>query len=184
MNKRFFIVHRVLTCFGLVIVCSLPTVAQNSNGTGAFAFSENSGEFAVVFPSRPNIREVHMSTGDGFQAELVLPTEGCLLRAESVIFTPSHAVSIRSVEVRVLTEQAMAMAEANGLSNPQVTSARNQLGRFVQVRGNKTIEGTAATFEIIAYYGRSSMIILTVGAPSRDFPTASITNFLNSLRRN
>lgn len=184
MNNRFPTVYRALTCLTLIIICCLLTNAQNSNAAGSFAFPENGSEFTVIFPSRPNIREFRIEAYDGLQAELVLPREGCLLRAESMIFTPAQAIEIRSVEVRVLTERAMAMAEAAGLSNPQVRNERNQFGRFVTVRGNKTIEGVPATFEMTAYYGRRSMIILTVGAPSGNFPTRSVTNFLSSLRRN
>ena len=77
---------------------------------------------------------------------------------------------------------------ATGLSHPTFNYEENNLGKIGTIRAYKTLvddngNNVNITYFSKAYFGNSSIMILYVGCPSENYPTSSITKFLNSITK-
>lgn len=146
-----------------------------------YQFPENSLEFAVSFPEKPEIQEVR-TQDKGIAKVATLSLEDCFLRAESIPLSQLQSKPYREErDDNELKQEALKVAELGGFSNVTVELGRNNLGRFVKMRGFKKIHGITFFVHTYSYYGRNSVILLTVGAPSKNYPE-TITKFLDSLK--
>lgn len=197
MKIKCIALYRFVLFVVVLIFCTSDSFAQRQakvipkkqstterNATSQYIFPSASAEYSVTFPSQPTIKDVYVEGIKATRAELVIPADGCFLRAEYVPMTQDILEKLSQLEDDFLVNQATAYADANGLSNAETSVSRNNNGRFVSVRGFKTISGVIVTYSNITFYGKNSAMFLYAGSPSKTYPTSSITKFLNSLKRN
>lgn len=154
--------------------------AQDSSRT---LFQPDGCEFYVFFPKEPVIKRMDMATTTGqrvevIRAEAVIADDNCFLRAE---FTPKLANSLDYLGDQALIEAAHQFAKHDGWDVPTVSIEKGKLGKWVNLRGYKTVSGVYCTYESKTYYGENSVIILYAGGPSKNYPSRSVRRFFDSL---
>ncbi|MEZ5429157.1 MAG: hypothetical protein R2747_23120 [Pyrinomonadaceae bacterium] len=184
MKIKCIALYKFVLSVVVLFFCTSDSFAQKQNTTSQFIFPSATAEYSVTFPSQPTIKDVYVEGIKAARAELVIPADSCFLRAEYVPMPQEILEKLSAIEDDFLVTQATAYANANGLSNAETSINRNNNGRFVSVRGFKTISGVVVTYYSITFYGKNSAIFLYAGSPSKAYPTSSITKFLNSLKRN
>lgn len=165
--------------FLLLILFVSFTLGQKNNGTNSFIFPENSIEFTIQFPSKPKIEKIFAIGKSGLKAELL--TNYGFLRAEIFTITQEEAKQVFTNDDSHFIQIGFDYAEFNGLTNSTSTTGKTKLGRFINVKGFKKVDGINISFEAIFYYGQQQAIILYAGAKSSEYPRISITNFFSSL---
>ncbi|RRJ97819.1 hypothetical protein Ga0100231_005005 [Opitutaceae bacterium TAV4] len=161
---------------------SSPLDANTQNASARpVKFRPGFAEYSVTFPSPPKKSEQAVETEEGEQIKSVvaeLETKTTYLKAEFAQISPVAITLMTEDEMR---QRAFAYARHNGLTAPQVRIERTALGRKVSIRGTKILSGIAITYEMITYYGKSTMTSVYVGVPSSDYPTRDSHAFLQSV---
>jgi len=141
-------------------------------------------EYSVKFPSTPEYRTgFDPKIGEYTQAQFRGGNKknGFFLRAECI-----GTGDIRNSEINTksfLQKQIVAYAESNGLSNSEYHYGEGKHGKYVQVRGFKSISDVPVTYEAYIYVGNSSFISLYAGGASSSYPQAPVFKFFRSVQR-
>jgi hypothetical protein len=154
-------------------------------GQDQFKFAPEHSDFSVVFSNRPTIKRNSVPLPDGRQAEAVTAELTIPFQRAEIVKMPEG--NERVVNKEQATESLSAFARQNGLSVTKLTWEITPLGPSARLLGTKTLSvgstSTLVTFETVWYYGPNSAIGVTVGGPSRNYPTTDAKSFLNSVRR-
>ena len=122
-------------------------------------FTTKGCEYSVTFPSEPKYKtSFDPRMGEYTQAQYSTGSkaDGFFLRAECVATGDIRNAAINSKEF--LQKQIVAYSESNGLQNPEYYYGENELGKYVHVRGFKTIDGVPVTYEAYTYVGAMSFV--------------------------
>ncbi|MCK4742898.1 MAG: hypothetical protein KAT25_03685 [Sulfuriflexus sp.] len=147
-------------------------------------FTAKGCEYSVVFPSTPKYQTAFDPIiGEYTQAQYGAGNkqDGFFLRAECI-----GAGDITNAEINTkafLKKQIIAYAESNGLQTPEYHYGEGKLGKYVKVRGFKSISGVPSTYEAYTYVGTRSFISLYTGGVSSSYPQSSVSRFIRSLQR-
>lgn len=147
-------------------------------------FTAKGCEYLVKFPSTPEYKTgFDPKIGEYTQAEFKAGNKKnrYFLRAECV-----GTDDIRNSEIntkKFLQKQMVAYAESNGFSNSEYHYGEGKLGKYVQVRGFKSLSGVPATYEAYTYVGNNSFISLYAGGISSSYPQPPVSKFFRSLQR-
>jgi hypothetical protein len=158
-------------------LATLPPLASQT-------FSPPGCEFAVTFPSEPNIVSA-VVPGFGDVPEAEISDDRGLMRANCIsISTPGPAQTMPYYQDRqLLLRTVHAYAEQNGLGNVSYFHDIIDLGVRVRARGTKQLDGRWITYETVWFVSPRSLMSLTVGHLSESYPTEEITRFLDSVTR-
>lgn len=155
---------------------------QAKSTTNRVKFQPEGCEFYVLFPDKPSMSNMDMKgeTGERIKvtrAEMVLPN--AFVRAE---FTRRPWSPLELLD-EALINAAHKYAEHTGLEYPEVSVRSSKLGKYVTLRGYKSIEGIKCTYEAITYYGEEGILLLYAGGPSKGYPQPGIPEFLHSVSK-
>lgn len=145
-----------------------------------FEYSPKESAFKVVFSEKPTIKETsslidgemkksetaELTTGNSFQR-----TELCYIdQARSSTYNKDN-----------LYEVLIQYSKLNGLSFPDFNYEENKFGKTASVRGFKTISERKITYLLKIYILDTTLLIMSVGCLSEEFPTSDISSFLKSI---
>lgn len=152
----------------------------------SYVYSPNGCEYSVRFEGKPELNDSYVSLPDGelynyIIAQYVNEKESSMQNAETMPFEISSLSKgeIKSELLHILRNYA----ESNGLSNCEFGYEENYLGRVGKLRGYKTIKGRKCTFGSQIFCGDYSILVIKYGSLSIDYPTAGITDFIDSVKR-
>jgi hypothetical protein len=150
-------------------------------------FAPGGSDFSVTFSAKPVVTEFETITTDGKTVvgkRAELRTESGFQRAELLPMPPGFSDAETKESV---TERAKQYAIHTGLTAPEFHWSITAHGKKLSMRGTKILQdrgqAKAVTYETVFWYGRSSLLALYVGAESTKYPTSSITQFLNSVKK-
>lgn len=160
------------------------TSVKKSHSSSDYIFGGD--EYTVVFPSKPEIKEITASFGgtsyEGTQAELQLSSGG-ILRAEYSKIPASDAMLMD----KEYTYEAMRKyAEYSGFERTEMTFTQDNSHKLCYLRGYKTFTNSAGTkknaiYEVKNYIGRDSLFLVFAGGASEGYPQSGIVEFFNSV---
>lgn len=168
-------------------------VILNQGGTAqtlhkeGFEFTAQGNEYTVTFKESPEIKETtFLSDIRSITAELVLVNDGSYVRAESFSF--NDQLKAATINREYIVSMLKEYAKYNGLKYPEFNYSENELGKIGKLRAYKTLKDNSGkkievTFEIEAYFGEESGIILHRTSPSTIYPTPKIVNFFDSIKK-
>jgi hypothetical protein len=171
---------RIRVAFLLVLCFLVWTYASYAEST----FTTKGCEYSVRFPSQPKYKTgFDPRIGEYTQAQYSAGSkaDGFFLRAECIATGDIRNAEINSKEF--LQQHIVAYAESNGLQNPEYHYGENELGKYVHVRGFKTIDGVPVTYEAYTYVGDTSFVSLYADGASSSYPQNPVHSFFKSLRR-
>lgn len=149
----------------------------------------SSSEYFISFPY-PYSEGVKYTSFEGgvlksITAEVVIEKEKSLLRAEYAYLDTSFIEGVNKSEaIKRLNKYAI----HQGLNSITSEYTEDHIGKIAKLRGYKTLvdeygSDIKMTFEMIALYGKGSIMILYFGSPSENYPTPSITKFRRSIKK-
>lgn len=154
-----------------------------------FIFQSEGCEYSVVFPEQPNIsdskillfeRDVNGKLG-------MMKKEGTkLFRAECYPLSP---FVMNNITEKFAYKDMENIASAMGLtSDYQISCIDGELGKFCELKGNKDmlVGGRRKNVKINyqAYYGKSSVLFMTLIGLAEKFPSAEQILFTESVKLN
>ncbi len=181
--KRFLIYFLIVG--GLLFQCTTAAPAESKT-----VFAPRISDFAVTFSDKPVIIEFESTTTDGvplkgMRAEVFVQAAACFQRVE---VTPMPAGFAENQTKESAMAKMREYAIHNGFVAPEFTWEITSIGKRAAMRATKVFDDhgkpRAATFQSICYYGRSSLFMVYVGAPSESYPPTRIVEFLESVRKN
>ena len=173
---------RLLNNFSLFLFTTLSQVAH-----GQSIIMVPFSEFSIEFPSKPTrniIKYIGIDNVAGEAISYQLITNDSVLKAE---FAPSEGPqSFNAMTDQKIKDQMLSYMVQNGLHGSHVYLEHKGSLRIGHGRGTKFISHNgkkiASTYQSVVYYGNNSILILYVAAKSSDFPTDTISKFLNSVK--
>ena len=163
-----------LLAFGFVIFGWLSAQPEPRKEYRDYAYSSDNCSFEVIFPEKPETKDVSTAILEYEQAELM--TNGSLFRAECPYIALEDPVSAIKTALEML-------GNADGLKGVTITNdSKNTPYISLIMRGYKNIAEIPTTYSVYAYYKDNSLLFLTVASKSKDYPTHSIHNFLSSVK--
>lgn len=199
----YFAISAVMFFFAFTTVLRQKSYSENSsnkyNNSGTLEQEENyksfiyqypGNEYSVSFERKPKITNSSAPFNGTFlkaeTAELVIPEYKSFYRAECFNLAKS---SIRNVNKEYIYNYLNEYSKYTGLSYPTFQYEETALGKIGSLRAYKTLTDDDGNKRKITYfsqtfYGEHSVMIIYVGCPSEDYPTPSISKFINSVSRN
>ncbi|MCH7927500.1 MAG: hypothetical protein IID03_05880 [Candidatus Dadabacteria bacterium] len=203
-TKKIFIIYFIIST--LVFYFSLSSILNNdslANNTtnkllnsvkiGAnsnnFVYHYPGNEFNVVFESYPKISNISAPFNDTFLdgevAELVIPKNKSFYRAECLNFDKTNIPDVNKEYIRNYLNK---YSIYTGLSFPTFQYEETYLGKIGSLRAYKTLKDKNGgdwkiTYFVKTFFGKYSTMSLYVGGLSEEYPTPSITKFLNSVTK-
>lgn len=156
----------------------------------SFIYRYSGNEYSVSFERKPKITNSSAPFNGTFlkfeTAELVIPEYKSFFRAECFNLDKG---SIRNVNKEYIYNYLNEYSKYTGLSYPTFQYEETALGKIGSLRAYKTLIDDDGNERKITYfsqtfYGEHSVMIIYVGCPSEDYPTSSISRFINSVNRN
>ena len=141
--------------------------------------------FQVTFLSKPTIStESFLDNINILRAEsahLEIDSEKSFVRAEFI--APKKKIDLKNSMREVLKKYAF----ANGLTNTIIDFHQNELGNIFKLEGYKTLkienESIAITYTAECYSDGNVIFVLYGGCPSESYPSNSINNFYESIKK-
>ena len=143
-------------------------------------------EYTVVFPGKPELKEKYTESPTGKlmkyeEAQYFDNTSSSILVAES---SPNFIDNQNSSEIKeMLIFVAKNNAERKGLEEVSIEYEENSLGKVASFIGYKNVSGMNMTFGGKFILGEYSIMIINYASKSTDYPTISITKFMDSVYR-
>lgn len=178
MNRIFLVGLIVFTAFVASDVCA----------DSETAFAPRISDFEVTFSGKPKHTEFETLSAEGetlkcLRAELRMPDS--FQRVEVIPMPPGFS-SVETKESAITKMKEY--ATHNGLRAPEFTWEFNALGKRLSMRATKVLDDNgkarAVTYETVAHYGDSSLLMIYVGGPSESYPQTRVVNFLKSVKKN
>ena len=158
--------------FLLILVFSIASFSQS------FTFSDESGEFQIVFPKRPRIESIYATGINGQKAFLAVSDSQ--LKVERFLFTGEVARSVQQWTDEFLASAAIEHGEDNAYENVSVATSSDKFGRYAKLQGFRTFDDVRYRIEIWFVYGKREFFAISVISPSQVFPTKVIRDFRDS----
>ena len=145
-----------------------------------FEYSPKQSAFKVVFSEKPTIKETSsLIDGEMKKSETAeLTTKNSFQRTELSYIGQDRASTYNKDN---LYEVLIQYSKLNGLSFPDFNYEENKFGKTASVRGFKTISDRKITYLMKVYILDTTLLIMSVGCLSEEFPTNDISSFLNSI---
>lgn len=149
-----------------------------------FKFQPKFSEFSVTYPVKPEAKVMAFTGNDGIDAEAI-HTEAqkghAVMKAEFLPILDHKILNAQSDEQ--IRAQMLEYARHNGLAVSHAVVERDRGTRIAILRATKLIgkDKTPATILNKTYYGKKSMLLVYVAAPSKFYPTEETSNFLKSV---
>jgi hypothetical protein len=145
--------------------------------TGAFVYAPAGCDFAVTFPSRPKF-EKRPGLDSGTTTKASVLANSSFMNAECI---PTKGKSREEMEIRAknILDEHM---RNQGMGDVEI-KVENQ-SRWVEAtgRGTKTVNGVQGTYRFRLLFGPRSLLLLTIGGASKDYPWAIALDFIKSGR--
>ena len=163
----------------------LDTYNSNSLKTNNIEYTYSPAEcpFQVTFLEQPKIVSQISSDENlisGETAYLEIESQESFVKAEFLLFK-------REIDEKAAQSVIKNYATTNGLNNISIDFQHNQMGAVYELRGFKTLQNgnnpLPVTYTAKYYFNGKVVLILYGGCPSKSYPTSSISNFYNSLRK-
>ena len=152
----------------------------------SYVYSPEGCEYSVTFDGKPELKDSYVSLPNGelfnyVIAQYVIENESSMQKAETLPFEMSALSKgeIKNELLKVLRNYA----ESSGLSNCEYGFENNSLGYVGKLRGYKTIRGRKCTYGSHVFCGDYSILVIIYGSLSKDYPTAGISDFIDSVER-
>lgn len=192
-DKRFYNVYLGLWILFLVSIISSTYTAESVGTTESsvptrYVYSPSRCIYEVTFYEKPTLKQASIEYGNGFLngevGELYISEEKSLQKIE---FYQLDKLIVNKMDKTVLLEFLRTYSKSNGLNNCDYIFEEIELGKKVKLRGYKTLidkngRDKEMTYEVLAYVKENNFLVLYAGCESKKYPTAEITNFLNSIR--
>ena len=127
-------------------------------------------DYQITFPGKPSINDLFISENTAYKQAEYLKDE-IVLRAECIPFKPNQ---------EQLKKLMFKFGSSDGLNNMQLMSGFDNTGKWLKLRGYKKLGAAYATYEIKAYYGLNSLLVIYAGTLSEKYPTDEIAQFISS----
>lgn len=156
----------------------------------SFTYRYPGNEYTVSFERKPKITNSSAPFNGTYlkaeTAELVIPEFKSFYRVEC--FNLDKSI-IENVNKEYIYNYLNEYSKYTGLSYPTFQYEETALGKIGSLRAYKTLIDDDGNERKITYfsqtfYGEYSVMIIYVGCPSEDYPTPSISRFINSVNRN
>ena len=199
----YFAISAIMFFFALTSVIGQKTYSENYSNKHSnyetpkkeennkpFMYQYPGNEYSVSFERKPKITNSSAPFNGTFlkaeTAELVIPEYKSFYRTEC--FNLAKSI-IRNINKEYIYNYLNKYSKYTGLSYPTFQYEETTLGKIGSLRAYKTLtDGDGNKREITyfaqTFYGEHSVMIIYVGCPSEDYPTPSISKFINSVKRN
>ena len=189
----YFTISTICFFFSMVSVMQhLSNISESEsqyNESDKYVYWYFGNEYRITFEKKPNITDISAPLNGKFinaeQAELVIPEYKSFYRTECFNVDKSY---LSNFNKEFVFNYLNKYAQYNGLLYPTFQYEENSLGKIGYLRAYKNLKGNANNDIKITYFskiivGDHSFVVLYVGCKSEDYPTPSITRFINSVIR-
>lgn len=154
-----------------------------------YTYNYPGNEFKVTFLDKPKFYDNNFPFNGEYlkteTAELIKAENKSMYRAECFNY---NEINVSNINENYVKDYLSNYADYTGFQYPIIQYEENDLGKIGSLRGFKVLENNNSEKIKVTYltkiiFGNRSCIILYVGCPSEYYPTSSITNFLNSVKR-
>lgn len=128
-------------------------------------------DYLITFPGKPSLNDLFLSENITYKQAVYFGDE-FFLKAECIPFQIIGQEQIKNIMFK--------FGSADGLNNMQLKFGFDKTGEWIKLRGYKEIGSDPATYEIKAYYGLKSLLVMYAGTISDKYPTDEIAKFLSS----
>jgi len=159
---------------------SIPAITSSNNSS--YLFPQKSSEYTVEFPEKPTFKTLYTEAGTAEQATVI--TNDSVLRVEYGTLTAQQINGVVNSSEDQFNQVGLSIGKMVGYTGTSVSSGKTALGRYLKIRGYKITEGSSTLVEHLIYYGKNSVITLVTASKAENYPTKTITTFIETLKLN